>query len=101
MSRQYGTADLEFKKNNVVLDISEIVYLFIVLKLSTVDYLVFFFFFFLPFFYFLFLLEWLEYIVKLSGLTLANKPLNGLHAHVRKMHDIQEVSCVKIGRAHV
>ena len=32
---------------------------------------------------------------KLSGLTLANKPLNGLHAHVRKMHDIQEVSCKK------
>ena len=30
-----------------------------------------------------------------NGLTLANKPLNGLHAHVKKMHDIQEVSCMK------
>ena len=26
---------------------------------------------------------------------LFRSPLNGLHAHVRKMHDIQEVSCVK------
>ena len=55
------------KKNNVILDTTEIEYLFIVLKLSAVEYLVFlffssssFFFFFFSFFYFLFMLEWLE-----------------------------------------
>ena len=82
------------KKNNVVLDIIEIEYLFIILELSVVKYLVvvvvFFFFFLL-----LFVSVGMAWIVKLSGLTLANKLLNGLHAHVRKMHDIQEVSCVK------
>ena len=40
----------------MILDITEIEYLFIVLMLSAVEYLVFFFF----FFYFLFLLEWIE-----------------------------------------
>ena len=37
----------------------------------------------------------MAWIVKLSGLILANKSLNGLRAHVKKMHDIQEVSCVR------
>ena len=47
------------------------------------------------FFFLLFVFVGMAWIVKLSGLTIANTPLNGLHAHVRKMHDIQEVSCVK------
>ena len=73
----------------MVLDIIEIEYLFIILELSVVEYLVFF------FFLLLFVSVGMASIVKLSGLTLDNKPLNGLHAHVRKMHDIQEVSCMK------
>ena len=86
------------KKNNMVLNITEIEYLFIVLEFSEVEYLVFLSFLFFFFFFFIFLLfvsVGMAWIVKLSGLTLANKPLNGLHAHIRKMHDIQEVSCVK------
>ena len=50
MSHQRGIANLEFKKNDVVLDISEIEYFFIVLKLSTVEYLIFLFSFFLSLF---------------------------------------------------
>ena len=73
----------------MVLDIIEIEYLFIILELSVVEYLVFF------FFLLLFFSVGMASIVKLSGLTLDNKPLNGLHAHVRKMHDIQEVSYMK------
>ena len=73
----------------MVLVIIEIEYLFIILELSVVEYLVFF------FFLLLFVSVGMASIVKLSGLTLDNKPLNGLHAHVRKMHDIQEVSCMK------
>ena len=46
---------------------------------------------FFLFFFILFFFLGMTWIVKLSGLTLSNKPLNGLHA----MHDIQEVSCVK------
>ena len=40
MSRQCNIVDLEFviKKKNVILDISEIEYLFIVLELSAVKY---------------------------------------------------------------
>ena len=70
----------------MIFNITEIEYLFIVLELS--EY--FFFFLFL-----LFVSVGIAWIVKLSGLTLANKPLNGLHAHVKKIHDIQEVSCMK------
>ena len=54
-----------------------------------------FFFSFLFSHFLLFVSVGMAWIVKLSGLTLAYKPLNGLHAHVRKMHNIQEVSCVK------
>ena len=54
----------------MVLDISEIEYLFIVLELSEVKYL----------FFLLFVYVGMAWIVKLSGLTLANKPLNDLHA---------------------
>ena len=64
------------KKNNVVLNITEIEFLYSTrASYSRVT-----------FFFFLVGMVW---IVKFSGLTLANKPLNGLHAHVRKMHDIQ------------
>ena len=68
--------------NNVVIDISEI-NLFIVLKLSAVKHLVFLFFFLFFFFFFPFLLfvfVGITWIVKLNGLILVNKPLNGLHA---------------------
>ena len=55
MSCQRGIVDLEFvqlkKKKNVVLDITEIKYLFTVLKLSAVEYLIF-----LPPFFFWFVL---------------------------------------------
>ena len=47
MSHKRGTVDLEFdglKKNNMVLDIAEIEYFFIVLELNKVEYLDFFFF---------------------------------------------------------
>ena len=90
----YWSGICVIKKNNVVLDITEIEYLFIVLMLSAVEYLVFFLFLFLFLFIFFVFIR-MDWIVKLSGLTLANKPLNGLHVHVRKMHDIQEVSCMK------
>ena len=53
MSHKRGTVDLEFdglKKNNMVLDIAEIEYFFIVLELNKVEYRVFLF----LFFYFLF-----------------------------------------------
>ena len=79
-------------------DISEIEYLFTVLELHTIEYLIFLFLFFFSLFL-LFFSDGMAWIVKLSGLTLANKPLNGLHAHIRKMHDIQEVSCMKNVRA--
>ena len=54
MSCQCNIVDLEFviKKKNMVLDISEIEYIFIVLELSAVKYL--------GLFIYFILLEWLE-----------------------------------------
>ena len=46
MSHKRGTVDLEFdglKKNNMVLDIAEIEYFFIVLELNKVEYIFFLF----------------------------------------------------------
>ena len=54
----------------------------------------FFFFFSLHFVY-----VGMTWIVELSGLTLANKPLNDLHAHVGKMCDFQKFHVWRNARA--
>ena len=84
----------------MVLDITDIEYRFIVLELSAVEYLVCLFVFFFFSLFLLFVFVGMAWIVKLSGLTLANKisylPMLGICMIFKKFHVWRNVrACIK------